>query len=165
MGEPQTRTIDLDGRRYVIAYAPASAALTAAAIYANSFAPMIDAAARRIGQPVAAKRLAGIAEMIGQPGLASQVKALCYIFAEYTQVVEGDGRSFSLASREKENGPLNTAVFDRVFAGGIASLWKWLQAAVEHNLEDFLAEFRERLAEEAPDVFTSKSPVTSPTTG
>src|SRR6478609_7532111 len=92
-------TIQLDGRTFVIGYAPASDALTAAAIYANVFAPMVDGVrrARDQGAKVPSQRLAGVAEVMAQPGLAQQARALCIIFAKCTQVVDEQGRSLALA--------------------------------------------------------------------
>lgn len=161
----ESREIVLDGRKFVIGYALATDALTAAAIYSNAFAPMIDGVRRAQGQTPVNRKLAGIAEVMAQPGLAQYARQLCLIFGKCTQVIEGD-KSFSLVSESGIPGSaLNTAIFDRVFAGKIVSMWKWLDAAIEHNLSDFLAELRAKVAEIEPAIFGSKSPESSPKNG
>lgn len=154
-----SKEIEIGEYRYVIRHARASHALKAAAILANSLAPMINGFRRGQGGELD-KILLGLAETFADPDLAVHTEKLCEIFKPYTQVLLPDGRSQSLGG--------DHGVFEVHFAGRLDALIKWLAAAVEYDLGGFLAEAKARFqAQVGAQVAASKSqsPEGAETTG
>ena len=153
-----TKTIEIGEFTYVIRHARASHALRAAAIMANSLAPLVNGFRRGQGGELD-KILLGLAETFADPDLAEHTEKLCEIFKPYTQVVQGD-KSWSLGG--------DKGIFEVHFAGRLDALIKWLVAAVEYDLGGFLAEAKAKFQATAAAhaaASRSQSPAGAETTG
>ncbi len=138
-----TKTIEIKGVSYVIGYAPASEALKAGALILNLAGPGIDG--------LRGGFLGGAAALLHQPQLGPLVLQVAQLLAPYTQVVLDGGRSETLSK-----------VFDAHFRGRVGAMLEWLQAAVEFNLDDFLAVVSARYDEAKDKLVASLSPSPKP---
>jgi hypothetical protein len=156
------RDVTIAGRRYAVRPAPALVSLHAAARIANTGAPAL--LGFLTGRGLDARLMGAISECLRDPSLGDNLEFLCRAFAPHTQVVEPDGRSFTLADK-----------LDEHFAGRLEDLFSWLEAAVEVSLGSFLAGIGRRIGsavlarkpskEAADEASPSRSPEPSETSG
>jgi hypothetical protein len=148
--------------KYAVRPAPALISLQAAARIANTGAPAL--VGFLTGRGLDQRLLGGVAECLRDPSLGDNLEYLCKVFAPHTQVLEADGRSFTLGD-----------VLDAHFAGRLEDLFAWLECAVEVSLGSFLGVIGKRLgsvvqglrpsAEPKAGASPSPSPTPSETSG
>lgn len=157
-----SKTLEIAGRKYAVKAAPAIVSLHAAARIANTGAPAL--LGFLTGRGLDSRLVGAIAECLRDPALGDNLEFLCRTFAPHTQVLESDGRSFTLSDK-----------IDEHFAGRLEDLFSWLECAVEVSLGSFLGGIGKRIAsvvlarkpsaEAAGEASPSKSPETSDTNG
>ncbi len=156
------REVTIGTRKYAVRPAPAIASLHAAARIANTGAPALVGFLS--GRGLDGRLVGGIAECLRDPSLGDNLEFLCKTFAPYTQVLEADGKSFTLGD-----------ILDAHFAGRLEDLFTWLEAAVEESLGSFLGVIGKRFAsavqglrpsaERKGEASPSESPSPSETSG